>query len=43
MRTKETNSYKHEKKNFYCSKIYLTIKTIIDIVWEKPDFIREIL
>ena len=43
MRTKETNSYKQKKKNFYCSKIYLTIKTITDIVWEKPDFIREIL
>ena len=41
MRTKETNSYKYKKENTYCSKINLTIKTVINIVWEKPELISE--
>ena len=41
MRTKETNSYIYKKENTYCSKINLTIKTVINIVWEKPELISE--
>ena len=41
MRTKETNSYKYKKENTYCSKINLTIKTVINIVWEQPELISE--
>ena len=40
MRTKETNSYKHEKKNFYCSKIYLTIKLLLTL-YEKNLILSE--